>query len=202
MAVSRGRGLRPGGVVRALGRLSLLIGFGFAAGLTIGVLSEEPELLAGHLRGEGEAIVLAPTEEPIAESGVAAEEVLSEQIVERVAAEREAVMETRPEEIPKDGLPVVAARPTTPRADSNQDQFWAIQVGAFADEASAARLADGLVAKGYPTELLAAGGDSKRWRVRVQPLGDEEEAKEIAIKLKRVERLPTWVLSVEGRPRR
>lgn len=202
MAVSRGRGLRPGGVVRALGRLSLLIGFGFAAGLTIGVLSEEPELLAGHLRGEGEAIVLAPTEEPIAESGAAAGQVLAEQVVEHVAAEREAVMETLPEEMPRDGLPVVAARPATPRADSNQDRFWAIQVGAFADEASAARLADGLVAKGYPTELLAAGGESKRWRVRVQPLSDEEKAKEIASRLKRVERLPTWVLPVEGRPRR
>ena len=31
---------------------------------------------------------------------------------------------------------------------------YSIQVGAFADEASAARLADGLVAKGYPAELL------------------------------------------------
>jgi cell division septation protein DedD len=202
MAVSRGRGLRPGGVVRALGRLSLLIGFGFAAGLTIGVLSEEPELLAGHLRGEGEAIVLAPTEGPIAESDAAAGKVLSEQVVEQVAAEREAVMETRPEEVPRENLPVVAARPVTPRADSNQDRFWAIQVGAFADEASAARLADGLVAKGYPTELLAAGGESKRWRVRVQPLSDEEKAKEIAIKLKRVEHLPTWVIPVEGRPHR
>jgi len=180
----------------------LLIGFGFAAGLTIGVLSEEPELLAGHLRGEGESIVLAPTEEPIAESGAAAGQALSEQSVEHVAAERETVMEARPEEIPRDGLPVVAARPATPRADSNQDRFWAIQVGAFADEASAARLVDSLVAKGYPTELLAAGGESKRWRVRVQPLSDEEKAKEIAIRLKRVERLPTWVLSVEGRPRR
>jgi cell division septation protein DedD len=202
MAVSRGRGLRPGGVVRALGRLSLLIGFGFAAGLTIGVLSEEPELLAGHLRGEGEAIVLAPTDGPIAESDAAAGKVLSEQIVEQVAAEREAVMETRPEEVPRESLPVVAAQPVTPRADSNQDRFWAIQVGAFADEASAARLADGLVAKGYPAELLPAGGESKRWRVRVQPLSDEEKAKEIAIRLKRVERLPTWVIPVEGRPHR
>jgi cell division protein FtsN len=179
----------------------LLIGFGFAAGLTIGVLSEEPELLAGHLRGEGEAIVLAPPEELVAESGAVAGQTVSEQVVEQVAAEREAVMETRPEEIPTESLPVVAARPVTPRAASNQDRFWAIQVGAFADEASAARLADGLVAKGYPTEVLAAGGESKRWRVRVQPLSDEEKAKEIAIRLKRVEQLPTWVLPVEGRPR-
>ena len=202
MAVSRGRGLRPGGVVRALGRLSLLIGFGFAAGLTIGVLSEEPELLAGNLRGEGEAVVLAPTEGPIAESDAAAGKVLSEQVVEQVAEEREAVMETRPEEVSRESPPAVPARPPPPRADSNQDRFWAIQVGAFADEASAARLADGLVAKGYPAELLAAGGESKRWRVRVQPLSDEEKAKEIAIRLKRVERLPTWVIPVEGRPHR
>lgn len=202
MAVSRGRGLRPGGVVRALGRLSLLIGFGFAAGLTIGVLSEEPELLAGHLRGEGEAIVLAPPEEAVAESGATEGQGLPEQVVEEVAAEREAVMETRPEEIPSESLPVVAARPVTTGDDLNQDRFWAIQVGAFADEASAARLADALVAKGYPAELLAEGGEPKRWRVRVQPLSDEEKAKEIAIRLKSAEGLPTWVLPVEGRPGR
>jgi cell division protein FtsN len=180
----------------------LLIGFGFVAGLMIGVLSEEPELLAGHLRGEGEAILLAPTEEPIAEAGAPAGPALSEQGIQDIAAERKVVMESRPEEIPQESLPVVAAQPVAPRADSNQDRLWAIQVGAFSDEASAARLADGLVAKGYPTELLAASGESKRWRVRVQPLSGEAKAKEIAIRLKRVERLPTWVLPMEGRPRR
>ena len=197
MASSRGRGLRPGGVVRALGRLILLIGFGFAAGLLIGVLSEEPELLAGHLRGEGETIVLTATEED--ESS--AERTFSEQGAPRVDVERSAAMETRSEEIPDERLPVVAAPPAEGLAGSNHDRLWAIQVGAFSDEASATRLADGLGAKGYPTELLAAGGNSQRWRVRVQPVRGEANAKEIAVRLKRVEQLPTWVLPMEGRPR-
>ncbi|MFK7897995.1 MAG: SPOR domain-containing protein [Myxococcota bacterium] len=55
----RGRGLRPGGVVRALMRFFLLVVLGFAAGLLIGVVSEEPELLAGHLRGESTSVSLS-----------------------------------------------------------------------------------------------------------------------------------------------
>ncbi len=197
MATSRGRGLRPGGVVRTLGRLFLLIGFGFAAGLLIGVLSEEPELLAGHLRGEGESVVLVQTEV----DGMPAAAAISDAAVPQEDAERRAVMEMRPEENPDASLPVVAARAKKRTDATEQAGSWAIQVGAFADEASAVRLADGLGAKGYPTELLSAGGDSPRWRVRVQPLPSEAKAKEIAIRLKRVEQLPTWVLPVEGRSR-
>ena len=197
MAASRGRGLRPGGVVRTLGRLCLLIGFGFAAGLLIGVLSEEPELLAGHLRGEGESVVLVQTEV----DGTPGSGALSEPAIPREDAERSAVMEIRPEETPDASLPVVAARAKKRAEATEQAGSWAIQVGAFEDEASAVRLADGLGAKGYPTELLSAGGDSPRWRVRVQPLPSEAKAKEIETRLKHVEHLPTWVLPVERRSR-
>jgi len=62
MAAASGRGMRPGGVVRAVGRLGLLVGLGFLSGLLIGVLSEEPELVVGHLRGESESVVLLPTD--------------------------------------------------------------------------------------------------------------------------------------------
>lgn len=62
MAGASGRGMRPGGVVRAVGRLGLLVGLGFVSGLLIGVLSEEPELVVGHLRGESESVVLLPLE--------------------------------------------------------------------------------------------------------------------------------------------
>ena len=166
MSTAQRRGLRPGGVVRALGRLVLLIGFGFGAGLLIGVLSEEPELLAGHLRGEGEAIVLTPA----ADDGTPAEQAPSEQGSERLAIEREAAMKPRPEDDSDRRLPGVAAAPALLVTESQNDHTWAIQVGAFSDEAAATRLAEGLGAKGYPTELLAAGGDSQRWRVRVQPV--------------------------------
>jgi cell division septation protein DedD len=197
MTASRGRGLRPGGVVRALGRLSLLVGFGFVAGLLIGVLSEEPKLLAGHLRGEGEAIVLTPGEVAEMPDG----QVLSKPEVEQVIVERTAAMQTRPDETPDPNLPVVAAEAPVRLADSQEDRPWAIQVGAFTDEDSAARLAEDLATKGYPTELLTASGRAQRWRVRVQPLSGEAKAKEVAARLKRVEQLPTWVLPMEGRAR-
>jgi cell division protein FtsN len=174
----------------------LLIGFGFIAGLLIGVLSEEPELLVGHLRGEGESVVLAPTEA----DGMPAGRVVSEIVVEHADVERRAVMEIREDEIPEVSLPVVAARSAKRSADTGQERPWTIQVGAFGDEASATRLAEGLAAKGYPVKLLAASGDSQRWRVRVQPLQGEAKAKQLANRLKHVEQLPTWVLPMEGRP--
>ena len=58
MSSPRGRGLRPGGVVRAIGRLVVLVCAGFALGLIFGVVTEEPELLAAHLRGQSESVVL------------------------------------------------------------------------------------------------------------------------------------------------
>ena len=67
MAAPRGRGLRPGGVVRALGRLVLLVAVGFGVGLVFGLVTEEPELLARHLRGETESVAL---EEPGSDSSL------------------------------------------------------------------------------------------------------------------------------------
>jgi len=161
------------------------------------VLSEEPELLVGHLRGEGEAIVLPHVDVTEMPAG----QVPSEPEVEQAIVERTVVMATRPEEVPKPNLPVVAAEAPARLADSKEDRPWAIQVGAFADEASAERLAENLADKGYPTELLTASGSAQRWRVRVQPLHGEAKAKEIADRLKRVEQLPTWMLPMEGRAR-
>ena len=45
MAAAGGTKIRPGGVLRAVARLVLLVAFGFGAGVLIGVISEEPELL-------------------------------------------------------------------------------------------------------------------------------------------------------------
>lgn len=196
MAISNGRGLRPGGVVRALGRLSLLISFGFAAGLLIGVLLEEPELLAGHLRGEGESVALAVAEVADAET----RSPLSKPADSPDGVDRKAVMQARASEKPERDLPIVAAAAKRP-ADSETDRLWAIQVGAFADEAAAARLVVALDGKGYPTELLPSTEDVQRWRVRVQPVRGKTNAQEMAGRLKRVERLPTWVVPMEGRPR-
>jgi len=56
MAAPRSRRAGPGLLLRAIGRLALLVSLGFAAGLVIGVALEEPKLLLGHLRGESETV--------------------------------------------------------------------------------------------------------------------------------------------------
>ncbi len=202
MSTAVGRGLRPGGVIRALGRLLLLVAFGFGAGLLVGILAEEPELLAGHLRGEGEAVDLASIERTSDGSsrGTASDE-------------RSRIMESGPQEDSARSLPRVSAasvmRATVTRQEPGRsrsaregaissERSWAIQVGAFSEESAARRLADSLYAKGYSAELLAAADQSSRWRVRVQPITDESGAREIAAKLKSIERLPTWVLPMDG----
>lgn len=196
MSSASGRGLRPGGVVRALGRLTLLVVFGFGAGLLIGVLSEEPELLAGHLRGESEPVQLASAKSVTADSDL-----------EVVADEDGPIPADRTDDGSARRLPQVAAQraaeapavvPAAPVSQRERSRRWAIQVGAFSDQRAAQKLSQALGAKGYPTQVLSAAGSSGRWRVRVQPVQGEAEARKMAAKLKRVERLPTWVLPLEG----
>jgi len=75
---------------------------------------------------------------------------------------------------------------------------WAIQVGAFSDSRSASGLVARLQAKGYPVELIPASEASTRWRVRVQPVESKTRAQDLAERLKREERLPTWLISLEA----
>ena len=59
----------------------------------------------------------------------------------------------------------------------------------------AEKLASRLRAKGYPTYVKSdaeAGGT--RWRVRVGPVSARERAEELAAKLAKGEKLPTWIL--------
>ncbi|MAG32081.1 MAG: hypothetical protein CL908_14455 [Deltaproteobacteria bacterium] len=209
MTPPRGRGLRPGGVVRAFGRLALLVGVGFGAGLLIGIVSEEPELLAGHLRGDGESVSLSSqgTEEIDREEDVTAP--ASQPAADGRSLAAQAVVEPdRARPLPAVAAPAGArARvPDTPVASSaggvarasRLERRWAVQVGAFSDRGTAARLAEGLGEKGYPVELVPADGKQRRWRVRVQPVRGELEARAMAERLKRKERLPTWVLPMEA----
>lgn len=238
MVAARGRGLRPGSIVRSAGRLVLLVGLGFGAGLVIGVLSEEPTLLAGHLRGESEPVRLdARAELEPADAAAAAEaeegpapparrdeqrasamagEVAGdeagggmgvEEDPKALQAKRLALLEGRPSGMSKEGAGrEVAAgpgdqpvsQPTSVRAGSAAAQEtgrWAIQVGAFSDSKSASDLATRLRSKGYPVELIPASEESARWRVRVQPVVGKARTQGLAERLKREERLPTWLIS-------
>jgi DedD protein len=72
---------------------------------------------------------------------------------------------------------------------------FSVQVGAFADRASADKLVSRLRARGYDTFVKTdteTGG--KRFRVRVGPVNARARAEELAAKLAKAEKLPTWIL--------
>ena len=75
----------------------------------------------------------------------------------------------------------------------------AVQVGAFGTSQAAERLANSLRSKGFPVYVSPGtkAGDV-RWRVRVGPLANRKEAEGTAARLKKVEKLPTWILNEDA----
>ncbi len=147
---------------------------GFGLGVLGGLLWEEPALVAAYFLGGTQAVALggsAPDADPAPEEPLPA-----------VAA--------APASAPVARAP---ARPPAPPAAGGG--HVAVQVGAFAERAGAERLAASLERKGYAVYVVAGeSGGAARWRVRVGPLGSREAGEREAAKLKREERLPTWVL--------
>ena len=88
--------------------------------------------------------------------------------------------------------PRVAAKAAPENAGAGR---FAIQVGAFGESTAAESLAKRLRERGYTTYVTpSAGGNAPRWRVRVGPVPAREAADRLATRLKRDEKLPTWVL--------
>jgi DedD protein len=74
-----------------------------------------------------------------------------------------------------------------------------VQVGAFESSEAAERLAKSLKGKGYPVYVSpGTAGGSARWRVRVGPLASRDEAEKTAERIKRSEKLPTWILGEDA----
>jgi DedD protein len=72
---------------------------------------------------------------------------------------------------------------------------FSVQVGAFGDKATADKLVARLRAKGYTSYVKSdAEGGGARYRVRVGPVNQRERAEELAAKLAKGEKLPTWIL--------
>jgi len=82
-----------------------------------------------------------------------------------------------------------AARPAAQRAAAGS---FSIQVGAFSSEKAARQLAGELGKHGYAAYLMDEGHGA-RWKVRVGPIRTRSEAEAVSAKLKREQRLPTWI---------
>jgi cell division septation protein DedD len=176
--------------------LGILIVAGFAAGVLAGALWEEPALVLAYLGGDTEEVQWA-AETPAEGPGEA---------LPPVAAA------PKPEEAP----PLPSLEPTPPPAAAPSKKAAApepkpakspsvaaappgriaIQVGAFGESGTAEGLAKKLRGRGYP--VYVAHGAGARWRVRVGPLEDRASAERLAARLKRDEKLPTWVLEEDG----
>ena len=198
----------------ALGALVLVL-CGFMLGLGLGVLSEEPQMVASHLAGGSEEVTLVGAVADTAGDSEVSEE--EELVVDRASAEPAWVPPVpRAEELPKStarservaaartkpAAPAVSAAPPPVSAapvPAAPGGGWAIQVGAFSRSSSADALAESLIAKGFQTYLKpSADSADGRWRVRVGPLPTQREAQQMARRLEREESLSTWVLSEGG----
>jgi cell division septation protein DedD len=172
-----------------LALLGILVVLGFTLGAISGLLWEEPRLLIAYLTGDTTEI--AWDVEPDPGKGLGSPPAAP--TPPAVAAPPPGPAATPPEalrELPDDPRPAAAG--------AGPGRF-AIQVGAFGTSAAAERLADSLRGRGYPCYVTpgARSGDA-RWRVRVGPVAERQEADRLAARLKRDEKLPTWVLDEDG----
>ena len=173
------------GLLTTMLGIVVLVAVGFAVGLVVGVVSEEPDLVAGHVAGRSTEIDwTAPVlQETVALSPeMEAEEAEPATVFVVDAGDSEGATEASPEKLPD----VAAAR--------SSGEAFAIQVGAFGTEAAARAMEARLQGAGYGVRLLPPTTDS-RWRVRVGPIGGKGEAEAIARRLKVEEGLPTWVIA-------
>ncbi len=221
---SGGRDGEAGWVASLLGAAVLIVG-GFALGLVFGLVAEEPELVVGHLAGRGEQVPWQPEAEAEAPAQAEVEPADAEEpdigafrrlFVRTQDASGRVVADAAPlRDLPEVGaapevvvraperaeLEAVAALRTAPRAPlvSADRVGFAVQVGAFVDSKAADRIYRELRDKGFDAYISPASrsGDD-RSRVRVGPVASKADAQALASRLKREERLPTWVLSEGG----
>ena len=221
-----------GWLASLLGAVVLIVG-GFALGLVAGLVTEEPELVVGHLAGRGEQVPwqseLEAEAQAQAEAGLADTEAPDSEAVPSLSVRSQGVSgralaeAARPRDYPRDqprDLPAVGAAPEVvvrateraeleavaalrmapraPLAPSDRVGF-AVQVGAFVDAKAADRVYNQLRDKGFDAYIIPASksGDG-RSRVRVGTVASKADAQALASRLKREERLPTWVLSEGG----
>lgn len=177
---------------KALFGIVVLIVGGFLLGLIVGVVSEEPELVVGHVAGRSTEIAWGSADTPAPREAAPKTSAPAPQAVAAASREPEpklpSVSAQPPQPLPPRPTPAPVAEPA-----GVYEEAFLIQVGAFADGASAEKVASTLRQKGYAVLVVSPSTDS-RWRVRVGPVVSRPEAEQLAGRLKSEERLPTWVL--------
>lgn len=184
---TRGRGLG------ALLGLSLLAIPGFALGGLAGLLWEDPALVGSYLLGRTQVVAWTAQDSGDAVPQVAAEPPETGDASAEALPAVAAAPAGEPEPAP--GSHTAPPPQTAPPRAGPAGRF-AVQVGAFGEKPAADRLAASLREKGYGT-YVASGSGAGTWRVRVGPLASREEGERVGARLKREERLPTWVLEEE-----
>ena len=203
----------PGWFATLIGGAVLIVG-GFSLGLVVGVVSEEPELVVGHLVGRSEQVVWSGgvqdstlALEPIPAGGAGSETGGTGSETGAAGSEAEgAGSETGGTKSVVDPPTVSAPPPEARRIESlpvarnaGLRTGYAVQVGAFADRGAARSVGRKLVERGFDAYVLpAAGPADNRWRVRVGPVDRRDDAEALALRLKVEERLPTWILTEGG----
>jgi cell division septation protein DedD len=192
----------PGWLATAGGAL-LLVALGFGVGIVAGTAYQEPDLVADHLAGRTTEVVLESSPLAVAAPDVAApapeaqdrpapalgqrarEDAPEAELpaAEPAAAPRPAPAAAR--EAPARPLPQQAAKPAAAGS-------FSIQVGAFSSEKAARELAGELGKHGYKAYLMDEG-EGARWKVRVGPVRSRSEAEAVSARIKREQRLPTWI---------
>lgn len=172
------------------------ISTGFLVGLVAGVVSEEPELVVGHVTGQTTEIDWGELTRPEDLDSIAGTP-MSPDVAAAPADERpELALIAAPERVSKKrkpspmvgGLPMAGVS-----TQAAKGPRYSIQVGAFAKRDAAQEVAETLRGKGYAVQVLTAQDDG-RWRVRVGPVTARDRAEGLARRLKTDEGLPTWVL--------
>jgi cell division septation protein DedD len=173
---------------------AIVVAAGFAVGIVAGISWEEPRLVLGYLTGETEGLdwgverlASSPKENPVDPHPVA-------------AAPPPLGVQTAPVQEPSKpaervAKPAKPAKTKSPSAPLPAAGAFSVQVGAFSAEAAANTLADSLRGRGFDVYVSRGEGDPASWRVRVGPLPSREHAERAADRLKKSEKLDTWILS-------
>ena len=174
----------------ALVGLVFLVVAGFGVGMVAGVLWEDPGLIFAYVTGETEDVAWDGS--PVAAPDVAARALEPEQLVDPQLRRNAAIKAAATP-------PVGHGRPAPPPVSAAPAGQVAVQVGAFESSEAAERLAKSLEGKGFPVYVSPGTKAGKaRWRVRVGPLATREEAEATAERLKKSQKLPTWILNEDA----